>query len=69
MHFVLILCRFFRHFTMLAIPPPSDAAVKTILSSIFCGFLADFPADISSMAGPVVDASIAAYNRYSTVAT
>ena len=37
--------RFVRHFTMLCVPPPSEAATKTILTAIFGGFLADFPSD------------------------
>lgn len=37
--------RFVRHFTMLCVPPPSDAATKTILSAIFNGFLNDFPTE------------------------
>ncbi|WIA13579.1 hypothetical protein OEZ85_007146 [Tetradesmus obliquus] len=60
-----VTARFFRHFTMLSIPPPSDAAIKTILSSILTGFLADFAPDLRSMAGPLVNASTAAYNRIS----
>jgi hypothetical protein len=48
---------------MLSIPPPSDAAIKTILSSILTGFLAEFSPDLRSMAGPLVNASTAAYNR------
>ena len=41
--------RFFRHFNMLNVPPPSNASMKTILSSITAGsqgpggFLGDFP--------------------------
>ncbi|EFJ52606.1 dynein heavy chain 7 [Volvox carteri f. nagariensis] len=46
--------RFVRHFTMLCVPPPSDAATKTILSAIFNGFLSDFPRDMASVAVPIV---------------
>ncbi len=56
--------RFVRHFTMLCVPPPSDAATKTILMSIFNGFLADFPKDMATIAGPIVNCSVEAYNRY-----
>jgi hypothetical protein len=49
---------------MLSIPPPPDAAIKTILSSILTGFLAEFSPDLRSMAGPLVNASTAAYNRW-----
>lgn len=48
---------------MLAIPPPSDSATKTILSSIINGFLAEFPPEVRSLSGPVVLASVDAYNR------
>ena len=57
--------RFVRHFTLLCIPPPSDQATKTILSSIFNGFLADFPSDFKSLCNPIVSASVEAYNRIS----
>ncbi|KAG2448089.1 hypothetical protein HYH02_007114 [Chlamydomonas schloesseri] len=57
--------RFARHFTMLCVPPPSDAATKTILSAIFNGFLSDFPKELSSAASPIVNCSVEAYNRIS----
>eukprot|EP00879_Flechtneria_rotunda_P020212 GHRR01021253.1.p1 GENE.GHRR01021253.1~~GHRR01021253.1.p1 ORF type:complete len:968 (+),score=349.26 GHRR01021253.1:519-3422(+) len=60
-----VTSRLLRHFTMLAIPPPSDTATKTILSSILNGFLAEFAADVRAMAGALVNASIEAYNRIS----
>jgi hypothetical protein len=49
---------------MLAIPPPSDSVTKTILSSIVNGFLAEFNPEVRSLSGPVVLASIDAYNRW-----
>jgi len=60
--------RFFRHFNMLNVPPPSDASMKTILSSIYGGFLAvpgGFPGDFSECVKPVVDASVEVYRRMS----
>jgi dynein heavy chain len=48
---------------MLAVPPPSDAATKTILTAILGGFLSDFGADIKALCGPLVNASVEAYNR------
>lgn len=48
---------------MLAIPPASDSAIKTILSSIINGFLAEFSPEVRSLSGPVVLASVDAYNR------
>lgn len=63
------LCRFLRHFTMLAVPPPSDAAIKTILTAILSGFLAaEFPADMKGVTGPVVNASVEVYNRWDSTA-
>lgn len=55
--------RFLRHFTLLCVPPPSDGATKTILGAILGGFLSDFNADMKGMCGPLVDASVEAYNR------
>jgi dynein heavy chain len=50
---------------MLAVPPPSDAAIKTILTAILSGFLAaEFPADMKGITGPVVNASVEVYNRW-----
>lgn len=55
--------RFFRHFSMLSVAPPSDAATKTILGAILGGFLNDFSPDLKSMCNPLVNASVEAYNR------
>ena len=58
--------RFFRHFTMLCVPPPSDAVVKTIFSAIFSGFLDNgFTPDYKSMVKAVVDSSLESYKRIS----
>ena len=61
-----ISSRFVRHFTQLCIPPPSDAAIKTIFTAIFAGFLGDFPPDFKTLCGPIVNGSIETYNRIST---
>ncbi|GFH16493.1 uncharacterized protein HaLaN_12919 [Haematococcus lacustris] len=50
---------------MLCVPPPSEQATKTILGSIFNGFLSDFQPDFRSIAKPIVDASVEAYVRIS----
>ncbi len=55
--------RFIRHFTMLCIPPPSDAATKSILSAILNGWLQGFSPDLRALSGPLVAASVEAYNR------
>mgnify|MGYP001811161525 CR=1 FL=1 len=58
------VCRFLRHFTLLSVPPPSDTATKAILGALLGGFLSDFCADIKAMCGPLVNASVDAYNRW-----
>jgi len=55
--------RFLRHFAMLAVPPHSDAATKSILTAILGGFLSDFAVDLRGMCNPLVNASVEAYNR------
>ncbi|MEW5314022.1 MAG: hypothetical protein WDW38_005550 [Sanguina aurantia] len=52
---------------MLCLPPPSEAATKTILSSIFNGFLSDsgFPIEMRSISAGIVNCSVDAYNRIS----
>ena len=57
--------RFVRHFTQLCVPPPSDAAIKTILTTILGGFLADWPADLKALCSPIVASAVEAYNRVS----
>lgn len=49
---------------MLSVPPPSDGATKAILSALLGGFLSDFGPDLRGLAGPLVDASVEAYNRW-----
>lgn len=58
--------RFVRHFTLLAIPPPSHQSITTILSSLAGGWLADFPADIRALSAPLVAASVEVYNRWAS---
>lgn len=57
--------RFVRHFSLMCLPPPSDQATKVILSSIFNGFLANFPPEFKSVCNPIVAASVESYNRIS----
>lgn len=40
-------------------------SMRTILSSIFGGFLADFPGDFRTQVKPIVDASVEMYTRIS----
>lgn len=55
--------RFVRHFTLLCMPAPSEACMKTILSSIFNGFLTDFSPELRTVSGPIVNATVEAYTR------
>ena len=57
-------CRFLRHLTLVAVPPPSEAATKAIVSALVGGWLADFGPDLRSMGTALVDASVDAYNRW-----
>ena len=57
--------RFVRHFAQLCIPPPSDAAIKTILTTILGGFLADWAPDLKALCSPLVTCAVEAYNRVS----
>lgn len=54
---------------MLSVPPPSDVAAKAIFGGILSGFLGDFSPELRSMAGPLVAASVEAYNRCETELT
>lgn len=58
--------RFLRHFTQLCVPPPSEAATKTILTTILGGFLADWPQDLKGLCNPLVACATEAYNRVCT---
>ena len=55
--------RFVRHFTQLCIPPPSEAATKTILTTILGGFLADGGQDLKALCAPLVTCATETYNR------
>ena len=55
--------RMIRHFTLLSVPPPSDASTKTIFSTILQGFLADFNADVQQLCNPLVSASLQVYQQ------
>lgn len=55
--------RMIRHFTLLSVPPPSDASTKTIFSTILQGFLGDFNSDIQQLCHPLVNASLQIYQQ------
>ena len=57
--------RFVRHFSQLCMPPPSDAAIKTILTTILGGFLADWTPDLKALCSPLVTCAVQAYDRIS----
>ncbi len=60
-----VTARFFRHFHMFNIAPPSDSVLKVIFSSILAGFLTDFPAETRSLVKSTVEASCEVYFRIS----
>jgi dynein heavy chain len=55
--------RFFRHFNMLNIAPPSQQTMQKIFLSIVNGFLDPFLPEIRALSKPVVDASVEVYER------
>ncbi|KAJ7549736.1 hypothetical protein O6H91_07G065700 [Diphasiastrum complanatum] len=57
--------RFFRHFSMLCVQPPSETCLRTIFSAILGGFLQMFSSDCKSLLKPVVECTIEVYTRMS----
>ncbi|XP_078532463.1 dynein axonemal heavy chain 6-like [Lissotriton helveticus] len=57
--------RFFRHFSMLCLPTPSEHSLKQIFQAILNGFLNDFPPAVKQSAASIVDAAVEIYNRMS----
>ncbi|XP_069092738.1 dynein axonemal heavy chain 6 isoform X2 [Pleurodeles waltl] len=57
--------RFFRHFSMLCLPTPSEHSLKQIFQAILNGFLNDFPPAVKESATSIVDAAVEIYNRMS----
>jgi len=55
--------RFFRHFNMLYVPPPSNVILKVIFASILDGHLKNFEFSIQSLSKAAVDASVDVYER------
>ncbi|ODM98966.1 Dynein heavy chain 6, axonemal [Orchesella cincta] len=53
--------RLLRHFSMMAIPSPSNAVLTNIYRSILRGFFAEFANEIREMADQIVSASISTY--------
>lgn len=54
--------RFVRHLTQLCVPPPSDGAIKAIMSTILGAFLSDWSPDLRALCGPIVASAVEAYN-------
>ena len=57
--------RFTRHFTVLCMPKPSNAAMNTIFSELMQHFLAPFLPEIRTLAPCIVHSTIEVYNRVS----
>eukprot|EP00698_Gefionella_okellyi_P007651 TRINITY_DN186_c0_g4_i1.p1 TRINITY_DN186_c0_g4~~TRINITY_DN186_c0_g4_i1.p1 ORF type:complete len:3955 (+),score=1074.62 TRINITY_DN186_c0_g4_i1:43-11907(+) len=55
--------RFFRHFNMLNIPPPSDDSMRKIFGSILGGFFANFQPEVRATTKSIVDSSVEVYTR------
>ncbi|KAA3677119.1 dynein heavy chain, axonemal, partial [Paragonimus westermani] len=55
--------RLVRHFSVLAIPPPSEANLKQIFSTILKGFLRDFSQTVRGATEAVVSAAVEIYVR------
>ena len=58
--------RIMRHFTMFALPSPSNISLKGIFTAIMTGFLTDFTAEVKEMSDAIVNAAIDIYARIST---
>ncbi|XP_056004113.1 dynein axonemal heavy chain 6-like isoform X1 [Ostrea edulis] len=58
--------RFFRHFAMLSIPPPSEHSLKHMFMQILAGFFMDFPQAVRQTAEPICQAAVEIYGRMST---
>lgn len=58
--------RFTRHFSLFAIPPPSENSMEMIYESILSGFfqMNGFDKSINELCTPIVQSSIEAYKRY-----
>lgn len=57
--------RFVRHLIQLSVPPPSDGAIKAILSTILGAFLSDWSPDLKALCGPIVASAVEAFNTIS----
>ncbi|BBN19721.1 hypothetical protein Mp_8g13060 [Marchantia polymorpha subsp. ruderalis] len=57
--------RFFRHFSMVSVQPPTEMTLRTIFGAILSGFLALFPAECKPYTKPIVDCSIEVFMRMS----
>ena len=55
--------RFFRHFTMMSIPSPSESAMKTIFKSILGGHLKSFPPQFASLLNGLVSSTVDVFFR------
>ena len=65
LYFLQVTPRFFRHFSMVCVQPPSDQCLRTIFGGILGGFLQLFPTECKAFLKPVVDSTIEVYMRIS----
>ncbi|VDO08408.1 unnamed protein product [Rodentolepis nana] len=58
--------RLIRHFSVLAIPSPSDMTLKHIFGAILNGFMSDFPQAIKLLSESLVGGAVEMYGRLAT---
>ena len=61
----IVTARYFRHFSMLTVDPPSRPVLGVIFFSILDGHLSNFPAEIKALGKTTVDSSIDIYEKIS----
>ncbi|KAL8568337.1 Dynein heavy chain 6, axonemal [Nucella lapillus] len=62
----LVSPRLFRHFSMLAIPSPTEHSLRHMFMAILTGFLMDFPHAVRQTSEAIVSAAVEIYFRMST---
>ncbi|KAL2609519.1 hypothetical protein R1flu_028092 [Riccia fluitans] len=60
-----VTARFYRHFSMISVQPPTDITLRTIFGAILSGFLSTFPVECKPYTKPIVDCSIEVFMRMS----
>ncbi|CAH8871669.1 unnamed protein product [Trichobilharzia szidati] len=58
-----VTARLIRHFSLFAIPPPSETSLKQIFSSIINGYFLEFPQGVRNNGDAVVNSAVEIYSR------